>query len=361
MLRVLRWIFPVLLWSIVIFIAAQTPPDARVIQMNTTLALHTEPNSNNPPVTFLEAETALYVVGRSADAQWLEVRTGSTIHGWVVADYITLDMTLASIPITDGSDPDAYFAPHVIANMREIYARGQERGNRPNVFSRVGDSITVSRNFLQSIGTGAYDVSAFPHLAPVIDYYSEQQFPTGNSFNRRSMAAKVGWAAWGVLSGEQSNAGFCAYQEAPLACEYRLSRPSVALIMFGTNDMMYRTTSQYRADLLEIIDLSYERGIIPVLSTIPPRPAMEWEVEQFNQVIREVTDELSLPLWDYGSQMAMLPNYGLLEDGIHPSAPPEGSMFTAFFTGQNMQYGYVVRNLSALDMLYHIWQTLGSE
>jgi hypothetical protein len=46
-----------------------------------------------------------------------------------------------------------------------------------------------------------------------------------------------------------------------------------------------------------------------------------------------------------------LPDAGLSEDGLHPSAPPNPSVNGANFTGDNLRYGYVMRNLTALQVL----------
>jgi hypothetical protein len=254
--------------------------------------------------------------------------------------------------------PSNYPLPEtVVQHVRLLYQVGQAFGNRPDVFSKIGDSITVSTNFLYPIGFGLYQLGEYTDLQGVIDYFSPTNARAGNSFNNPSLAAGVGWAAWGVLDPALSDAQHCGLNESPLECEYRLVRPSFALIMFGTNDVGYRTPDQYRADLLRIVEISVSSGVIPVLSTIPNRPDVQAQVETFNNIVRDITTTQSLPLWDYAAAMQNLPNSGLTWDNIHPSSPPIDGTAAYFDTG-NLSYGYVVRNLTALEMLDALWRSV---
>ena len=134
-------------------------------------------------------------------------------------------------------------AASVTERVRVIYTVGQALGNRANVFSKVGDSISVSRSFLGPVGEGRYQLGDHGYLQPVIDHFSAAPARQGNSFENRSLAAGEGWAAWAALDPQFADAALCAPGETPLACEYRLTRPAFALIMFGTNDAGYRSAA----------------------------------------------------------------------------------------------------------------------
>jgi hypothetical protein len=54
--------------------------------------------------------------------------------------------------------------------------------------------------------------------------------------------------------------------------------------------------------------------------------------------------------------MAGLPRGGLSDDGLHPSASPAGYQGAADFNGDNLQYGYVMRNLTMLQVLDTVWR-----
>ncbi len=128
--------------------------------------------------------------------------------------------------------------------------------------------------------------------------------------------------------------------------------------MFGTNDAAYRSPQQYRSDLFQIVEISKQMGVIPILSTIPPVPGYEMQVRELNGVVVEITTAENLPLWDYGEVMRELPNFGLGWDNLHPSVPPDGYEAAADFRPPNLQYGYVMRNLTALQMLDTVWREL---
>jgi hypothetical protein len=243
----------------------------------------------------------------------------------------------------------------VIANIRRIYAIGQTRGNRARVFSKVGDSISLSANFLGPIGDGVYYLGDYGYLKSVIDYFSSTKARIGNSFNNRSLAAGVGWAAWGMFDPSLADSQYCQPDETPLVCEYRIVRPSIALIMLGTNDVGYRSAGEYRSDLLRIVRVSEQMGVIPVLSTIPDRPDVGNKVDEFNAIVKDIARQRNLPLWDYAAAMHLLPNNGLAKDKVHPSSPPDWYDAAADFHQRNLVYGYVVRNLTALKMLYNLW------
>jgi hypothetical protein len=149
----------------------------------------------------------------------------------------------------------------------------------------------------------------------------------------------------------------CRSGETPLECEYRLVKPSVALIMFGTNDSGGMPSATFSANLTRIVQISINMGVIPVLSTIPPKhynPATDGRVTEFNQIIIATARTYDVPLWNYWAAMSPLPSEGLDADGVHPSIPPDTA--TAIFDATHLQYGYTMRNFTALQVLYTLWQ-----
>jgi len=268
----------------------------------------------------------------------------------VVGQRLTIPVT-ADTPIII-PDQDFTLSPPVRDYLNAIYIYGQSLGNNPHAFAKVGDSITVSTDFLHPIGTGQYDLGAYGYLQPVVDHYSQLTARGRNAFRIRSLAAGVGWSALAVLDPSFADETACLPGESPLVCEYRLTKPSVALIMFGTNDVGYRTPDEFRANLTRIVQTSIQMGVIPILSTIPARPDMPDRVALFNAVIIDVAGDL--PLWDYHAVSRDLPNNGLAWDNLHPSSP--GFELAADFT--NLGHGYTIRNLTALQILYRVWSNL---
>ena len=128
--------------------------------------------------------------------------------------------------------------------------------------------------------------------------------------------------------------------------------------MFGTNDLGHIDRSSFYGHLERIVTLTIDRGIIPVISTIPIRVDYEEETARFNEAIVSIATHYEIPLWDYGAALANLADNGLGPDGIHPTLSPTGNRGTADFTMAYLNYGYNRRNLTGLLMLDAVWRAL---
>src|SRR5207237_6109533 len=102
-------------------------------------------------------------------------------------------------PTVNGAASMPSWLTGITAHSHEIFLRGQGMGNRSNVFSRVGDSISASPYFLTPIGQGHYALGNYAELSGVIAYYSQANARTGNSFVNTSIAASSGWSAFTLL------------------------------------------------------------------------------------------------------------------------------------------------------------------
>ena len=198
---------------------------------------------------------------------------------------------ITSTASTSPTEQNSAFSEAVTSHIQEIYAQGQSIGNRANVFSKVGDSITVSRSFLYPFGIGRYNLGIHNHLESLISTYSANNAFIRNSFANESLAAGEGWSARAVLTPSFADETYCLANETPLFCEYRLVRPSIAIIMFGTNDVGFRNSEQYVQDMQAIITVTENMGIIPILSTIPNRPDVAQQVVRFNDLIRQLANQ----------------------------------------------------------------------
>jgi hypothetical protein len=337
--------------------------------------LRATPGTMGDVLEFLGGSTELLIMGRTANNAWLQVSVGG-VEGWVSAQFVRLPNflpidsdTLSGLPVT-GVPVEAPPTPTlsadnignltwlsgVTAHARQIFAVGQRLGNRADVFSRVGDSISASSYFLTPIGYGQYDLGEYGYLSGVIAFFSQANARAGNSFVNPPLAARGGWSAYNLLDPNSSSKPDCGY-ETPLVCEYKLVKPAVALIMVGTNDSGSGSPDQFAGNLHQIVQTSIDMGVIPVLSTIPPKRInadQTARVEAFNSVIRATAQQYDVPLWDYWAVMESAPNEGMSADGMHPSVPPDGA--TGRFSGENLQYGYTLRNLTALQTLNVLWR-----
>ena len=339
--------------------AQDSQPDAQVL-LDVTLRLREAPTTESETLTLLQPNTPLEVLGVSVDRQWLNVMLTDGSVGWVSAEYVELFIDLNTI-FPEGTG-DSRLSPEVIAHIQQVYALGQARGNNANVFAKVGDSLTVSSLTLHPLGVGLYNLGDYGYLQDVINFYASGQTRDGrNAFNDESVAAGIGWTTYRVLDPEEEKPEICLLEESPLMCEYRLLQPSVSLIMFGTNDVSILESQNYRANLSRIIELSEAQGIIPVLTTIPLRVDWESRSHEFNAIIADVARQHAIPVIDYGGAMLPLGDAGLDMDQVHPSIPPDGFEGAADFREGNLGYGYVLRNLTALQVLDAVWRaTAGS-
>ena len=252
-------------------------------------------------------------------------------------------------------------SPTLAGHLEKIASRGERLGNHPGVFAKIGDSITASPSFLQALACRRPQLGEWSELRATLGFFGRTSVPRGaeeaqcavsNSYSRLGVAAVGGWRAADALLPRES---FPECEGLPaVICELRLLRPSVALIMFGTNDLEDVTPNRFRLDLARIARLVSGEGTIPVISTIPPRARRSFaqRVERFNAEIAGLAENRVLPLWNYWRQMAgpEAPGGVLSPDGVHPSVlcPP----CTAIdFRPLGLRQGYALRNLGALRIL----------
>jgi hypothetical protein len=340
--------------------------------------LRKAPGTAGEILTILDPSAQLTVIGRTADNQWLQVLVAPGVtRGWVAALYARLpdlspipaarleQLPVQGVALEASPTPTTAFTASIppwltgiSSRTRAIYLRGQQLGNRRNVFSKIGDSITAAPQFLYPIGFGQYELGAYGNLANAVAFFSQENARAGNSFANQSLAAVSGWTADKLLTPGFAYPEICG-TDTPLVCEYKQTRPAIALILIGSNDSGSGFPEVFAEQLRQIVEISLEMGVIPVLSTIPPKnfdENQEQRVQAWNSVIRAIAAQYEVPLWDYHANMLGLPNRGISSDGLHPSVPPDGA--AARFTPENLQYGYTVRNLNALQVLDALLRTV---
>lgn len=256
---------------------------------------------------------------------------------------------------------------------------GRKLGNRGDVFAKVGDSLSESAAFMQGFGCGRWRPGAYDRLRAAVRFFSRRGLsgsstycPDANSFSRDSAATRRGQTAEWALRRGGSYDPRCRGNESPLACELRLTRPASAVILFGTNDValaglgfdpyVYFTTKMSR-----IIDVTRAAGVVPVLSTIPPReddPTAEPLVEELNLALYRLARARRVPLINLWRAATGLPALGLASDRLHLSVfrgpdcigicDPDScapACQPAALTPAGLRYGYNVRNLITLETL----------
>lgn len=344
-----------------------------VYQMN----VRSGPGTSHSAVGQVPANTGLVLEARNADASWVLAHTeDGAIRGWLSSMYLTFTgVTASSLPFSDeivsgggsptvpttdnvdyygikmgGYDPALIknidltalpIVPEPTARAYAIYQTGRAKGNNPNVVAKVGDCSSEHWYFLSPFAGGQYNLGSYPELQGVIDHF-------GDSLGFNSEATHNGFNVNSVMQTQWANPAFCQNGETPLTCEYRIHKPSVSIIMFGTSDLLVMTPYEFDFYMRDIVDQTIEAGIIPVLSTFPGNLGFWDRTILYNQIVARIAMDYNIPLINLWLALEKLPNKGLEPDGFHLGEPLEdpGSLSTA-----NLQTGYPTRNLITLQTL----------
>ena len=248
---------------------------------------------------------------------------------------------------------DAATAEHIQA----LVEAGATQGERPAVFIKVGDSITSSCNSLCGFSGGHGEFGDYADLQPAALRWCNQVIDgaSATSCNRASFAAVPGAGAGYLLT--PCTAAGCFPGESFLGAELREIRPQVALVEVGTNDWAFcgGELGCFATGLIALVERIEQAGVVPVLSTIPQRPGLphaSMPVADVNAAIREIGENLRLPVMDFHLALERFTaGEGLGADGIHPSTCPDGA---ADLSPRCLAYGFNVRNLLALASLARV-------
>ncbi len=285
-----------------------------------------------------------------------------------------------SAPLSGSVQP--HLKGDVLSRVNSLALAGRSRGLRAKVFMKVGDSNSWFPTYLQGAGCGPINLSEHKALRKTINRYRAGRLDSsmtdlpcavGNSFTRDSAATKPCESSAWLLSDLPSppSEGYCdtpaptecVLPGTPIDCEARLLKPSLALVMIGTNDAGWRgAPGPFESNLRRIIRALTQRSIVPVLSTIPPRTDSEQRRLlglEINERIRKVAREARLPLFDLWLALNRRSNMidgGLLPDGVHLNVlggwgvlPWAG--LSMFLGPEGLRYGANLRNLLTLELL----------
>ena len=235
--------------------------------------------------------------------------------------------------------------PTIRDRVIDIYWKGVDAGNQPTAFSKIGDCGSTPAWFLGDFdrGPGFYRLGEYKSLETVIQIFQ-------GSFDRTSLAARSGFNASALFVPLWADRTYCNSNEAPLACEYRVWRPSIAFIMLGTNDVW--KPDEFEPQMRKIIEFSIENGVVPILSTKADNTEGDGEI---NAAIARLAQEYEIPLWNFWAAVQDLPGGGLQEDKAHLTW---GRNF--FDDPYAMTNAWPVRNLTALQVLNAVWEKISS-
>jgi hypothetical protein len=231
----------------------------------------------------------------------------------------------------------------VVDRLRTVLSKST---GRRNVFMKVGDSMTISNHFLKCFADDTVELGAYGHLEATRRFFNEVLLgPPKTSFNRASLSNRVGWTAADVRRGSPS----------PLETEISGTRPAFAVLMFGSNGSRLDVVHAFEHDLLGDVDQLLSRGVIPLMSTIPPKinkPESMAAIPDMNAIIRAIAQSRQLPLMDYYTALLDLPDYGLNGDGVHPQPyVVQWKAHGCWLNEDALKWGMNVRNLLVLTSL----------
>lgn len=253
-------------------------------------------------------------------------------------------LTLHTLPII----------PTFSAHAKEIYQAGIAHGRNPQIFTKVGDGMTASENYLFPISRGEYDLGEYQYLKETIDYFSAVTFRETDdepvdSFSNPSLSVANGFNSANPLDPIWANPNYCQSGEVPVTCELRVSNASLVLIMLGTHDM-YFTTDKFQEYLDGIVAETIEAEALPILITFPPRLDKLDLTPIYNEVVLEIGAKYDIPIANLWLALQDLPNYGVAPDEVTTLHLPDDGCTTCF-TEENLSAGSVVQNLVAIQAL----------
>lgn len=244
--------------------------------------------------------------------------------------------------------------PTVSQTVRDIYAKGIKLGRDPHAFSKIGDCQSISTYFLSYFDReGFYDLGSFSSLKETIDWFA-------GSFSRDSLAVKGGFNAAAILSPLRADPKQCDPDENPIACEFRVHNPSIALI--SLEEWWAGHPENYEGYIRQILEFTIQQGVIPIIAT----KADNLEGNHLiNQTIARLALEYDIPLWNFWRAVQSLPNHGL----IQYDSSGETDMFHLthsrgyyFYNDANAaQSGWSTRNLTALQVLDAVRRVLADQ
>ena len=335
--------------------------------------VHSGPGHTFHDVAKLPPGVPVNIVERNRAGTWVHVtrtteRGATVLDGWVLTGYLNHDdaFYLSQIPVNEDvadavpdnaqylSTAQLYAVPvisKVSRTMQGVYRYGQALGNHSSVVTKVGDSVSANPLYLAPMSRGDHELGPYDFLEDTIRFF-------GPSLAEPSVASRIGMTTYVVFDPLWADKERCEPGETPLACEYRLKKPAIAMIMFGPNDVRHMTDAEFAIQIRMIVEQSLDQGIIPVLSTfsVHPEDNLWWQAINFNLRLSEIAAEYEVPLINLWAAARILPDYGLEQDRVHMKN--SGWDHIKFTKGNEAFYGTTLQNLLAIRMLDEIRRTL---
>lgn len=245
--------------------------------------------------------------------------------------------------------------------MKKLVAQGKEAGAKEGVVLHIGDSITYANPYGQwaryGKGKTAKDkvILKWMHINANNNtdgwYLARVDRPGG-----RSDTAASGIRIDQMLKGGKA-------KMPPLKDILEKYKPQMVVFMLGTNDASAnRKVDAYIADMTKSVDLMLSRGVVCILSTIPPHPKKLELAKQYNIALRKLAKKKSLPLIDFEREILKRRpkdwNGTLLgKDNVHPTSKSGNTKASDAPTAQNLRNsGYLLRGWLSVRKIAEVKQ-----
>ncbi|MDP1916335.1 MAG: SGNH/GDSL hydrolase family protein [Myxococcales bacterium] len=241
----------------------------------------------------------------------------------------------------------------LVEHLRRVAAR---EAHDDDALMKVGDSITVSSSHLACFAGTNVDLAGRTTLQPTLDAFNTTRIAGTSPFARVSIAATIGWSTQSAINGNP----------APLEQELTATNARFATVMFGTNDIGFMNLDAYARNMFTLVDRLLARGVVPIVSSIPPRDdstTADAQVPWYNGVTRALAQSRQIPYVDLHRELLPLPNHGITTaDGVHLNTyVPAGSSRGCLLTTAGLRYGHNVRNLLTLEALSRTWSAVTTQ
>lgn len=249
--------------------------------------------------------------------------------------------------------------------LRAIAARG--KGLHADVFMKVGDSISDSDTWFMGCFRPGWsyrmlELDTHTDLRPTIDLFANGRIGETSPLDRQSLSTRVSMGASWAVTPDDSGVS-------PLDQEYAAAMPQYATLMYGTNDLMYggdpaalrgRMWRSYAQHMFTIVDSLIDRGVVPIMYTIPYEVDRAPYVPVLNALVRGIAQARGVPLVDYYQAMWPLPAHGIGHDGTHPTVytGDDGVPRACWFTSDGLNSGYNLRNLLTMQALARVHEAV---
>lgn len=188
-------------------------------------------------------------------------------------------------PQTAASDSSKVEPPAWIDSMREVHSKST---GKPGVLMHLGDSITYSMAYfapLQFVDQAKLP----PAVSQALDRVNEHMQPECYRWKGSEYGNDGGQtAAWAVEHVDDW---------------IQKLKPEAAVIMFGTNDIRRGSIQEHAKQLRELVKRCLDRGVVVVLSTIPPMHGYDDKVQEAVTAQRRIAADLKVPLIDFYSHV----------------------------------------------------------